>query len=68
MNGILGMAELALVTALSGEQREYLELVKVSAEALLGVINDLWNFPRSRPASWGSIRVSFLCAQVSMKP
>ena len=41
MNGILGMAELVLGTELSVEQREYLELVKASAEALLGVINDL---------------------------
>jgi signal transduction histidine kinase len=44
MNGILGMAELALGTELSVEQREYLELVKASAEALLGVINDLLDF------------------------
>jgi hypothetical protein len=35
------MAELALGTELNVEQREYLELVKASAEALLGVINDL---------------------------
>jgi len=46
MNGILGMAELALGTELSAEQREYLELVKVSAEALLGVINDLLDFSK----------------------
>ena len=46
MNGILGMAELALGTELNGEQREYLELVKVSAEALLGVINDLLDFSK----------------------
>jgi two-component system, sensor histidine kinase and response regulator len=46
MNGILGMAELALGTELSVEQREYLELVKVSAEALLGVINDLLDFSK----------------------
>jgi PAS domain S-box-containing protein len=46
MNGILGMAELALETELNGEQREYLELVKVSAEALLGVINDLLDFSK----------------------
>jgi PAS domain S-box-containing protein len=46
MNGILGMAELALGTDLSAEQREYLELVKASAEALLGVINDLLDFSK----------------------
>jgi PAS domain S-box-containing protein len=46
MNGILGMAELALGTELSVEQREYLALVKASAEALLGVINDLLDFAK----------------------
>gem|GEM_PF-644710 len=46
MNGILGMAELALGTELNVEQREYLELVKASAEALLGVINDLLDFSK----------------------
>ena len=46
MNGILGMTELALGTDLSAEQRECLDLVKVSAEALLGVINDLLDFSK----------------------
>jgi CheY-like chemotaxis protein len=46
MNGILGMAELALGTALSPESREYLDMVRTSAEALLGVINDILDFSR----------------------
>src|SRR5262249_28498532 len=41
MNGIIGMTELALQTTLSAEQREYLEMVKDSADTLLGVINDI---------------------------
>ncbi|MEW6323392.1 MAG: PAS domain-containing protein [Acidobacteriota bacterium] len=41
MNGIIGMASLALSTPLSGEQREYLESVRTSAESLLGIINDI---------------------------
>jgi two-component system sensor histidine kinase/response regulator len=46
MNGIIGMTELALKTNLDPVQREYLEMVKVSAEALLSVINDILDFSK----------------------
>jgi PAS domain S-box-containing protein len=46
LNGILGMTGLALETELQHDQREYLELVKSSAEALLGLVNDVLDFSK----------------------
>ena len=46
MNGVISMTDLALQTELTEEQREYLDIVRASADSLLVVIDDILDFSK----------------------
>lgn len=46
MNGIIGMSHLALETALTSRQRDYITQINISAKTLLQLINDVLDFSK----------------------
>ena len=46
MNGVLGFAELLAGTTLTAEQRDYVDTIRSSGEALLALINDILDYSK----------------------
>jgi PAS domain S-box-containing protein len=59
MGAVIGMTELVLDTPLTAEQRDYLEVVRKSADALLAVINDILDFSKIEADKMDLDRVPF---------
>lgn len=59
MNGVIGMTDLALGTALDATQRRYLDTVKSSAQSLLVILNEILDFSKIESGKLQVERISF---------
>ncbi len=59
MNGVLGMARVLAGTPLDGEQSGYLDTIRSSGEALLGIINDVLDLSKIEAGHMGIESVDY---------
>jgi signal transduction histidine kinase/DNA-binding response OmpR family regulator len=67
MNGVLGMTELALETATSLEQREYLQMARDSGRTLLAILDDILDFSKIEAGRMELSRVDFSISDLLFK-
>jgi len=59
MNGVIGMTDLALGTNLDPTQREYLSIVRSSAQSLMVILNDILDFSKIEAGKLNIEKVEF---------
>jgi PAS domain S-box-containing protein len=64
MNAVIGMTHLALQTALTDQQRDYLQKAKIAADSLLGIINDILDFSKIEAGKLAMESMEFLLEDV----
>ncbi|MBF0260607.1 MAG: PAS domain S-box protein [Magnetococcales bacterium] len=64
MNGVIGLTHLCLQTELTGQQRDYLVKVSVSANVLLQLINDILDFSKIEAGKLTMENVGFTLNEV----
>ena len=64
MTGIMGMTDLTLMTEVTDEQREYLEIVKSSTKSLLHVLNDILDYSKIEAGKMSLEHIEFRLSEV----
>ena len=59
MNGVIGLTELVLRTRLTGQQHEYMSMIKSSADSLLRLLNDILDVSKMEAKKLALDRVEF---------